>query len=64
MDEWFKKFMERCGDGGTINGWMVGLDTVGGGRVRDADRDGMMERLRKRWTVEWREGGRESWGEG
>ena len=56
--------MKGCGDGGTINGWMVGLDTVGGGRVRDADRDGMMERLRKRWTVEWRDRGREDWGEG
>ena len=56
--------MEGCGDGGTINGWMIGLDMVGGGRERDEDRDGMRERLRKRWTVEWRDGGRECWGEG
>ena len=27
--------MEGCGDGGTINGWMIGLDMVGGGRERD-----------------------------
>ena len=64
MDEWFKEFMDECGDGGTINGWMVGMDTVGGGMERDGDRDGMRERLRKRWTVEWRDGGRKGWGEG
>ena len=41
-----------------MDGWYGGI------RWDDRDRDEMSERLRKRWTVEWRDRGREGWGEG